>query len=397
MKRRDFIKNATLASSAMMVPNFLRASGIGNVYSDNIGKKLVVIQLSGGNDGLNTIVPFEDDLYYNARPKLGIAKNKVIKLNNYLGFNPSMKPLESIFKNGEMSVINSVGYPNPNRSHFRSMDIWETGSESHEYLNTGWLGRFLDHECNGCAPYYALDVNDDLNIALKGQNKNGFVMGDTRQLQNIINNNFLKQLTQGHHEEHEHENVEYLYKTMIDTQSSANYLFEKSKVHQSKINYPRNKFGKDLKQISELMTAKADIKIYYASLGGFDTHVGQKGRQDNLLKIYAESMDVFIRDLKNNKLFDDTLIMTFSEFGRRVKQNASNGTDHGTANNLFLVGGKLKKSGFYNKAPNLSDLDNGDLKYKIDFRQIYSEVINQWLDGNAESILGQKFGKLGIV
>lgn len=398
MKRRDFLRKSALASSAFMVPNFLRASNFGKLHSSRIGKTLVIIQLSGGNDGLNTIVPFEDDIYYNARPRLGIPKNEVLRLGKSdLGLNPVMSGLQSIFNNGEMTIVNSVGYPNPNRSHFRSMDIWQTGSASNQYLSTGWLGRYLDNECNGCAPYHALNVDDDLHIALKGVEKNGFAASDLSKIKRTANNRYLKALSENHDHDHDHENVEYLYKTMIDTQSSAEYLYEKAKTHKSTITYPQNKFAQDMKQISELMTADADVKIYYASLGSFDTHAGQKGKQERLLKIYSEAIKAFTDDLKQNGLFDDTLVMTFSEFGRRVQQNAGNGTDHGTANNLFLMGGDLKKKGFYNDAPNLADLDKGDLKYQLDFRQIYADVIDNWLEGNSEQILGQKFSKLGIV
>ncbi len=386
-----------MATGAMMLPEFIRSTGLFDIWNDKVGKRLVVVQLSGGNDGLNTIVPFENDIYYNARPRLGIEKGKVIRLNDTLGFNPVLQPLESVFKEGEMTIINSVGYPNPDRSHFRSMDIWQTGSGSEEYWSTGWLGRFLDNECNGCPPYYALDVDDNLNLALKGKEKDGFATNNIGKLRKTSGNRFLKMVAEHHHDDHDHDNVAYLYKTMTDTQSSADYLFEKSKVHRSTVTYPQTTFGKDLKQISELMTAKANIRIYYASLGGFDTHAGQKGKQDRLLETYAEGMKAFIRDLKKNGLFDETLILTFSEFGRRVKQNAGNGTDHGTANNLFMMGGRLKKQGFFNAAPDLSDLDNGDLKYQIDFRQIYSEVINHWMDGDAEKVLGQRFSSLNMI
>ncbi len=400
MKRRDFLKNTTLASSAMMIPSFLKASGWESLFGNHVGKKLVVIQLSGGNDGLNTIVPFENDIYYRSRPKISVAKNSVIRIGNDLGLNPELKGLESIFKEGEMSIINNVGYPNPNRSHFRSMDIWQTGSASNQHLSTGWLGRYLDNECSGCNPYFALDVDDSLNLSLKGKDVSGFATDNINQLRKTANNPYLKYVAESHqhfHHDDDHENVEYLYKTMIDTQSSAKYLFEKSKVYLSKMDYPQNKFGKDLKQISELMTAKANIKIYYATLGGFDTHAGQKGKQNRLLKMYGDGMKAFVKDLKRNKLFDDTLILTFSEFGRRVKENAGGGTDHGTANNVFLMGGKLKTPGFFNDAPNLSDLDNGDLKFKIDFRQIYSEIITSALGGDPKKILQQKFSPLEIV
>jgi uncharacterized protein (DUF1501 family) len=396
MDRRNFLKNAALASGSLMIPQFLRASSFRNLQSSRVGKNVVVIQLSGGNDGLNTIVPFGNDLYYKARPRLAVPKDQVIRLDGELGFNPAMQALQPLFENGGMSIINSVGYPNPNRSHFRSMDIWQTASSSDQYLTNGWLGRYLDHQCQGCQPYHALELDEQLSLAMKGELRDGFAMQNPVRLKRTTDNPYLKKVAE-HHEDHGHDQVAYLYKTMIDTQSSAEYLAGKAKMHRSSMQYPNHDFGKGLKQIAELMTANTDIRIYYISLGSFDTHAGQKGKQERLLKIYADSVAAFTKDLKQNGLFDDTLIMTFSEFGRRVAQNAGNGTDHGTANNLFLMGGKLKQPGIVNAAPNLFDLNKGDLKYQIDFRRIYSEIIGNWLDGDAQTILGQGFDPLGVV
>ncbi|MFT6322253.1 MAG: hypothetical protein ACJAT4_003188 [Granulosicoccus sp.] len=396
MKRRNFIKASAIASSSVMIPQFLKGVNAENLASSRQGKNLVVIQFSGGNDGLNTIIPYQDDLYYKNRPSLGIKANEVLKVSDSLGFNPAMESLRSLYDEGLMSIINSVGYPNPDRSHFRSMDIWHTASDSDEYLSTGWLGRYLDSNCSGCqSPHHALEVDDTLSLSLKGIEKSGFAMSNPNQLKRISDNKFLKSII--HHHEHEHEeNVDYLYKTLVDTQASANYLYQKSKVHKTKVKYPQGAFGNDLKQIAELMTADADIKIYYANLGGFDTHVGQKNKQARLLKTYSDGMSAFVKDLKSNGLLDDTLIMTFSEFGRRVQQNASGGTDHGTANNVFLMGGNLKKKGFYNSAPDLKKLDKGDLIYQMDFRKIYATILEDWLDASPTKILGKRFEKIII-
>lgn len=393
------MKNTMLASSAFMVPNFLRAADFGRPAGSRTGKTLVVVQLSGGNDGLNTIVPFRNDIYYNARPRIHIPKNEVIKLGkgDDLGFHPSMEALRPLFNQGQMAIINNVGYPNPDHSHFRSMDIWQTGSASHEYLATGWLGRYLDNECHGtCQPYHALNVEEDLNLALKGNASDGFAARNLKKLNRTTGNRYLQLLARKDHD-HEHENVEYLYKTMIDAQSSAKYLFEKSKTRSSTSVYPQSRFSNDMKMIAELMTADADIKIYYATLSGFDTHANQAGKHAKLLKTYAETMKAFVADLKKNRLFNDTLIMTFSEFGRRVQQNAGQGTDHGTANNLFLIGKNLRKPGFYNEGPDLSNLHNGDLKFKIDFRRVYADVLNNWLDTNSSNVLNGNFSSLGVI
>jgi len=193
------------------------------------------------------------------------------------------------------------------------------------------------------------------------------------------------------------EGLAYLYKTLTDTQNSAEYLAEKAATHSSTVTYPSHTFAKNLKQIAKLMTADTATKVYYVTLGGFDTHSGQKFKQQRLLTQYAEAVKAFTDDLKSNGIFDDTLIMTFSEFGRRVKQNAGGGTDHGTANNVFIAGGKLKKSGFYNAPPNLTALQNGDLVHEIDFRHIYATILENWLEADSGMVLGGDFSKLSFI
>lgn len=396
MKRRDFLKTSAISSTAALLPAFLQAYTPQRLYRSRAEKILVVVQLSGGNDGLNTIVPYQNDLYYQNRPSLGIAKDEVLKVSDELGFHPAMEGLQSLYDEGLMSIVNSVGYPNPDRSHFRSMDIWHTASGSDEYLSTGWLGRYLDRHCTDCdQPHAALEVDDALSLALKGEKRNGFAMSSPAHLKRMADNRYLK-LVADHPHEHE-ENVAYLYKTLIDTQSSADYLAAQAKVHQSRVNYPTTEFGKDLKQIAELITADTDTHIYYVSLSGFDTHAAQKRQQQRLLQQYSEGMKAFMEDLQQNNLLNDTLVLTFSEFGRRVKQNASGGTDHGTANNLFLMGGNLRQKGFFNAGPDLSRLDAGDLQYQIDFRQVYATVLNDWLNVDAAKVLNGRFTGLPLL
>ncbi|MEN0048825.1 MAG: twin-arginine translocation pathway signal, partial [Bacteroidota bacterium] len=280
MQRRNFLKNTALGSSAVLVPNFLQAYSSNRIYNSRSEKILVVIQLSGGNDGLNTIIPYRNDVYYRKRPTLAIGKENVLKVGEELGFNPSLAALQSLYENGEMTIINSVGYPNPDRSHFRSMDIWHTASGSEEYWATGWLGRYLDSNCMDClSPHHMLELDESLSLAMKGEQRSGFAAENMHQLQRITKNRFLKAAAKKEHH-HEEENVAYLYKTMIETQQSANYLYEKAKVHKSTIEYPQDAFGKDLKQIAELITADTDTRIYYASLSGFDTHAFQKVPQN---------------------------------------------------------------------------------------------------------------------
>ncbi|RIJ36698.1 DUF1501 domain-containing protein [Pontibacter oryzae] len=394
--RRDFLKLTSLASGMLLVPNFLHtANGMGLLSNTN-GKRLVVIQLSGGNDGLNTIVPFEDDLYFKARPTLAIPSGKVLRLEKGLGLNPAMGKFRELHDQGYLSVLNSVGYPNPDRSHFRSTDIWQTGSASDEYLSTGWLGRYLDSCCTtgNSKNTMGIEVDDALSLALKGEKYTGVAVQDVRRFYQASQDTFLKQVAQEHHADHAHENVEYLYKTLISTQQSAAYLHQQVKTYRSKEEYPQGEFAKNLKTIAELISSGMESRVYYASLSGFDTHVRQADQQARLLQELSEGIYSFVQDLRQQHAFEDTLILVFSEFGRRVGQNASNGTDHGTANNLFLIGGSLRRAGVYNAAPNLADLDAGDLKYKIDFRDVYATLLQNWLQADAKAILTGKHSLL---
>ncbi|GAB3196169.1 uncharacterized protein (DUF1501 family) [Pontibacter aydingkolensis] len=394
--RRDFLKLSALASGMLFVPNFLHASqGMGLLGNSN-GRRLVVIQLSGGNDGLNTVIPFEDDLYYKARPSLAINSGKVLQLQNGLGFHPSLDKMRQLYDQGFLTVMNSVGYPNPDRSHFRSTDIWHTASASDEYLKTGWLGRYLDSCCTGSsAAHMALEIDDSLSLALKGEKYNGMAVQDVRRFYQASQDRFLKQMAKTHHHDaHEHHQVDYLYKTLINSQQSAEYLHQQVRAYRSNQEYPKGEFSKNLKTIAELITSGVESRVYYASLSGFDTHIRQEAQQARLLQELSEGLYSFVQDLRQHQAFDDTLIVVFSEFGRRVNQNASNGTDHGTANNLFLIGGKLQKAGIYNAAPNLADLDAGDLKHQIDFRNIYATLLQNWMQADAGAVLGGSFKAL---
>nr|WP_321221499.1 DUF1501 domain-containing protein [uncultured Psychroserpens sp.] len=396
MDRRHFLKQSTLASSLFFVPSFVKA--LENISPKSLGyKRLVIIQLSGGNDGLNTIVPFNNDAYYRYRPKIAITKNDVIKASSDLGFHANLLPLKKLYDQGHLTVINNVGYPNPNRSHFRATDIWQTASDSNEYLQEGWIGRYLD--LYGNEPYNAIETDDSLSLALKGKNINGIATKNPAILFRTSQDPYFKNVLKHYQDEHlsEH-NLGYLYKTMIAAESSAKYIFEKHKAANSQETYPKDEFSNQLKTTAKLINSGIETKVFYTSLGGFDTHVGQVNRQGRLLKMYADGVEAFVNDLKTQGTFNDTLIMTFSEFGRRVNQNAANGTDHGSASNVFIIGNQLKKQGFYNELASLNDLDdNGDLKYTIDFRSIYATILSNWLEVEDKRVLNKSYNKLDFI
>ncbi|HWB65000.1 MAG TPA: DUF1501 domain-containing protein, partial [Chitinophagales bacterium] len=346
-------------------------------------------------DGLNTVVPYNNDIYYKSRPVIGIKKEDVLRLDSDLGFNGVLEGLKEIYDQGWLSVLNNIGYPNPDRSHFRSMDIWQTASGANSYLTTGWLGRYLDtaYESRKKA-YEAIEVSGELSPALFGETVNGLLVPDLENFFGPVNE--LKGFNKPGFNSG-NTNLDYLYKTLADLNSTAQYLYQKSKIYQSKAPYPTWGLALDLKLIAELIISGAESSVYYATLDGFDTHVDQTSQHHNKLNELGNALNVFVHDLKDNNRLDEVVIMVFSEFGRRVAQNAANGTDHGTANNLFIISSKLKKPGIFNSVPDLTNLDQGDLKYTIDFRSVYASLLHNWLGADDERILGGEFDRTAFI
>lgn len=396
IKRRNFLKSTGLVSASLMLPGFLKAY---QQQAPAAGKRvLVVIQLSGGNDALNTIIPYRSDTYYRERPVLAIPKEKALALTEDAGINPALPFFKGLYDSGELAIINNVGYPNPDRSHFRSMDIWQTASESNEYLQHGWIGRYLDAKCAGCdKPTQALEFDDVLSMALKGKTHKGLALKNPRKLYNISRDERLI-ATLANNKGNPNDNISsYLYKTLSETLSSAAYIYRQSLIHPPSNSYPDTEIGNSLKQIASLIQSEIDTSVYYLSLGSFDTHIAQDGQQKRLFHQLNESVEAFVKELKHANRFKDVMLMTFSEFGRRVKQNASGGTDHGAAGNMFFISGGLKEKGLINELPDLNNLENGDLKHSVDFRSIYATLMKRWLDSDDIQILGRKFAHLSFV
>jgi uncharacterized protein (DUF1501 family) len=397
IKRKQFIQVGSLATASLMLPKFLKAFEARNMVPAG-NKVTVILQLSGGCDGLNQIIPVRNDIYYRSRPRLGITKDKALSLTDEVGIHPALSGFKELYDDGSMAILNNVGYPNPDRSHFRSMDIWHTGSQSTDYWNTGWVGRYLDAQCNGCdKPTQAIEMDDVLSLALKGDNIKGIAVKDPRRLYGTANEKFFKEVNKFHKDEHGEQPVDYLYKTMAETLSAADYIFQQSKLNPSKADYPKTDLANSLKTIASLIFSDINTKVYYVSLGSFDTHINQEMQQQRLFTELNDAIKAFVKDLKGNNRFDDVMLFTFSEFGRRVAQNASNGTDHGTSNNMIFIGGGLKQKGIINEMPNLADLDEGDLKYKIDFKNVYATVLKNWLQADDVKILGKQYEYLKFV
>lgn len=388
------------APAGLMLPSFLKAS-MPFLPADARPKVLVVIQLTGGNDGLNCIVPMGNDLYYKSRPNIGYKKEELIRLSDDIGMNASMQGLADLFFDGNVVLINNVGYPNPNRSHFRSMDIWQTASDEQTYLQTGWIGRILDQQYGkgvNVMPHYAVEIDDSLSLALKGSNISGFAVRNPDQLKNVNKNPFIDSVAHSYAPgTHVHHNVDYLHKLLSDTTNSTDYIFDQSKKYTTPTVYPATEFAGQLKIIANLINAETNTSVYYVSLSGFDTHALQRNQHERQLKIYAEGLKAFVADLKSTGRFKDTMIMTFSEFGRRVEENAGKGTDHGTANNVYLISGGLKQGGMINDMPDLGNLIDDDLVFQTDFRHIYSTILDKWLDIPSKSILGADFSPMDFI
>jgi uncharacterized protein (DUF1501 family) len=397
IKRKQFLQLGSLATASLFLPKFMTAFETPRRVPPG-NKVLVVLQMSGGNDGLNTVIPVRNDIYYSSRPKLGIKKEDALLLTDEVGLNPALAAFKDLYNDGSLGILNTVGYPNPDRSHFRSMDIWQTASNSNEYLHDGWLGRYLDAQCDGCdKPVQALEIDDVLSLSLKGKNMNGIAMRDPKRLYTTSHEQYFKEVVAQHKAGITEQPVDYLYKTMAQTLSSADYIFEQSRLHPTTAQYPATGLGQSLKTIASLVLSDISTSVYYVSLGSFDTHVGQEGQQKRLFTEMNDAIRAFVTDLKANHRFEDLMLMTFSEFGRRVSQNASGGTDHGTANNMFFISGGLQQKGLLNELPNLADLQDGDVKHTVDFRNVYATLLNKWLKADDEKILGKKLAYLNFI
>ncbi len=397
MNRRRFVQLSSLASASLLVPEFLKAAGNSGALTPN-GRILVVLQLSGGNDGLNTVIPVRNDLYYAARPVLGIPKPDALLLTDEVGLHPALAGIRQLYDAGSVTLLNGVGYPEPDRSHFRSMDIWQSGSSSSNVVPTGWLGRYLDRrEAATGRNTHAVEVDDTLSLALKGATRKGLAVPDVKRFAATSGDPFFSALATDHDADHHSAQASYLYRTLRETTSSASYLLEQTRKAPAVADFPDTPLGKRMKTIATLILSGADTQIYYASHGSFDTHAGQKGRHGELLKQLDGALTAFARALHDAGRWNDVLVMTFSEFGRRVAENQSAGTDHGTAAPLFLLGGSLKSPGLYNPIPDLNDLDAGDLRYTLDFRDVYATVLDRWLQADSSRILDGTFKRLPLV
>lgn len=422
--RRVFLnRGITLASAAVTVPWFVQRSAMAMANPVGAGtsiagvpqdRVLVVLQLAGGNDGLNTVIPFGEAAYYKARPGIAIAADRVLKLDKRLeiGLHPSMEGIKSLWDEGMVSIVQGVGYPNPNRSHFKSMDIWHTADTSG--VGEGWLGRYFDNQCSGapgtdCSGHAGVAIGRTAPLAMEGRSYKP-VSFESERLFRWIGSDIDAELEAGYDTINRGandgptsptdptSNAAFLTRTALDAQIASDRI-RKAVGQQPLVGYPNTNLARQLSMVAQMIRAGLETRVYYVSLGGFDTHSGQgslNGPQANLLRQFSESVKAFYADLKAQGNDSRVMMMSFSEFGRRVGQNGSNGTDHGTAAPMFLIGPMVNK-GAMGKYPSLTDLDNGDLKYSTDFRSVYAGILEGWMSADGQKVLGKKFAPLRVI
>jgi uncharacterized protein (DUF1501 family) len=397
--RRNFLKSAAIvAASTSFAPSFLTRTAYTALAAGN--NQLVVVQLSGGNDGINTVIPYGTPQYAQSRPTLAVPSDQILAVDGNIGLHPNLKALKGLFDQKALAVVQGVGYPNPNRSHFSSMDIWQTASPD-KSQGTGWLGRYEDANLQG-QKLGALNFGTQLPRTLWTEHTLVPSIGslanyqfltdpkapDDKQAQvDAINKIFNNPVGR--------DAPDFFRQAAINAFQTATELKSAVAGTKSTAQYPNTPLGNQLKLIGQLIGSKLGTRIYYVSMGGFDTHSGEKNTHDRLMQQLNDGLDAFTKDLQAQGAFGNTLTMTFSEFGRRVKENGSAGTDHGTAEPMFLIGGGLQ-GGLYGGYPSMSDLDVGDLKFTTDFRSVYGTVVSDWLGADPGPVIGGAFPKLPV-
>ncbi len=424
--RRQFVRRGlTFLAAGSAAPLFLARTGwsleqrLGQAASGSVAglpedTVLVMIQLGGGNDGLNTVVPYAMDEYYRARPQLAISATDTLKLDDTIGFEPALKPLRALYDEGCLAVVQGVGYPNPNRSHFQSMDIWHTADPARRRVSYGWLGRYLDNACVGCDPdrtgpssLGGISLGGELPLAMKSGRRRSVAVERPASLKWIPIDGEgagtfarLNRVVSANLDNPQVARLDFLSRVAIDAAQSADRLETVlgGRAGGKTGAFPGSRLGRELQTISRLIAGGLETRIYYATHAGFDTHANQAGRHRQLLAQFAEAVAAFYRDLEKRGDHRRVMIVAFSEFGRRVEQNASGGTDHGAAAPVFVLGGRVR-GGVHGIHPSLrvDDLDRGDVRFHTDFRQVYATVLEDWLGMAAQPVLGAPFKKLALV
>ncbi len=409
MKRHEFLRQMGLLSGGTI----LSMGGIqlrampANHFKVNIeetdGKILVILQLQGGNDGLNTIIPIEDPKYYSARASVNIKKEATLKLNNTLGMHPSMVGIKNLYDAGKLSIIQNVGYEQPDRSHFRSTDIWLSASDAKQQVFDGWVGRYLESQ----NPSYPATLPSDPMAIQLGSVESMLLQGKFGSLGTVFEDpNLFYQLVSGSKVDNDPppntvagEELKFLRQIAATSIQYSEEIKNKADLGKNSQTYPNTNLGRQLSIVAKLISGGLNTPVYLTTLNGFDTHANQLTAHTNLLKQVSEAVSIFQKDLETLGLADKVTLVTISEFGRRLKENGTSGTDHGTAAPLFVIGNSVR-GGIIGSNPNLSILDSsGDFKYEFDYRQIYTSILQDHFGTDSalsKEILFKSFSKLPI-
>jgi uncharacterized protein (DUF1501 family) len=392
--RRDFLKVSSLVGLGATVPTFLARTAFAAPDASKPGAKdtiLVVVQLTGGNDGLNTVIPYKDDLYPSYRPTIKVPADRVKKVNDSIGLHPSLEGFAGLLEDQSLCVVQGVGYPNPSQSHFRSMDIWHAASTA-ETLTEGWVGKAL--KAMNSPAFHVAGNNDAAPLALSGSPARVPSITSIEDFQLKLADKGGKAVIEAAAKgDGKPGLLDFVQKTAVNTYASSQRLREIGKNYEPKVPYPATGLATRLKLCAQLIDAGLGARIFYVSIDGFDTHANQGGPQGahaNLLAEVSGAITAFYKDLATRGHKDRLLVMTFSEFGRRAKENGSKGTDHGSGAPLFLVGGKVK-AGAVGEHPSLKDLEMGNLKFGTDFRQVYAAILDKWLGVPSKDVIGGSF------
>lgn len=415
LHRREFLKRTLQGSSLLALGGTVPGWVARTARAAEKGKEpiLVLIELNGGNDGLNTVIPYEDDAYHKARPTLRFKKDQVIKLAGDLGLHPAMQRLGQMFENGQAAIVQGVGYPNPDRSHFESMDIWMT-ADPRRKTSTGWVGRTastLDHSAD--VPIMNIGSRR-LPLALQGGQgsvvtvSNGVAyrleLGTFDPRERKERKQLLLQLSEPR-KESSNDLLDFVQRRQLETYSTVDRLEELLRRHSQNAGlssfdgrrfYERGSLVEKTQLIARVIEANFGTRIFYVSQGSYDTHAMQFDDHRRLLGELSDAIGYLFASLKESGNDRRVLVMTFSEFGRRVGENGSKGTDHGSGSCLFVAGPAVK-GGLVGKHPSLTDLDAGDLKYHTDFRRVYATVLDRWLGVSSRAILGGQFEPLDFL
>lgn len=398
--RRQFMQTSAFWSAGSFIPSFLtRAAFAAAANKPKSDRILVVLQLSGGNDGLNTVVPYADDEYGRNRTTLRLRSAQVHKIDSYLGFHPELKTLWEQFQEGHVSVIHGVGYPKSNRDHAGALRDWHTARPHDENCQTGWIGRTADS--------MAGTDNSNIPCVLTGNNSQPLALNAERMIIPLIRSiNQLKfqyeweSEVSPNNQKSKNPLLDFMKRQKFAAQEKSQRIASISRSKNSNAKYPPFQLAATLRIIAQLIQADVGIRIYYAVLGGdgfggFDNHANQRDNHAALLRQLSDSVSAFINDLKKERLLDRVLLITVSEFGRTLKENGRHGTGHGAAAPMLVAGGDCH--GLFGRHPSLTDLDNGALKYHIDFRNVFATLLDQWLCIDSKDILGAKYKQLSFL